>query len=299
MEERQRKAYFRRLIGRKILDTLLFMLTCAVIRWNIVHRDVMPLHSRIFYVLYDPYDRQESLIFAVLNVPVILLTLVFAAVGFFTIRKEAARLTALREQPTETIRCLRGQFPSYSPPEASVAVSTVFFAALFGAAGYIISLIIDKSFGNIPFAADLGIVIAVILALKIRTNIAMQSQYRIPCQRCGCAANCFGDDLEVTGTYYAPYEQSLGKRTTKLTTTTSHYYPGLFGTKVRTEVDVNTTTDERVRVYEDVKHENVRFTVHCPCCLQTYVATDSWVAESLKGKKSYVVREHSSKSEHF
>ena len=48
LEEILRKAYFIRLIIRKAVDTLLFMLTCAVVRWNIVHRDVMPLHSRIF-----------------------------------------------------------------------------------------------------------------------------------------------------------------------------------------------------------------------------------------------------------
>lgn len=250
-------------------------------------------------MLFDPYDREESLIFAVLNVPVLLLTLLFIAAAVIAVRREKTRLEALRTQPTEPIQCQRGEIPLHADMGTGIVFSTVFFTALIGAAAYVISLIMDKNFRSIPFAADLGIVIAALLLIKIRTHIKTEDLAAIPCRRCGCVTNCFGD-MEVTGTYYGIVEKVLGSRKITTKTTQTHYsYGPLGGRTANRTVDVRTETHEKVQRFYDVKHEKLLFTAQCPCCLQAYQTASQRVAESLEGKKSIIYDETSYKSKRY
>ena len=263
----------RTLLLPRILDILFFYLAAVVFVWNYQNREYKYLAERIFNM-----GSVTSPKLALTDIRTILATGLFVVLTACVFVLRVKYITSKRMMDKKEIL-----MPKESVPFVELDPAVVIFAPILTGVGltavhFVASLIMKKSWKDMPVYVDLLITVFVLLVMNLVACLMVaKASYR--CRTCHVIANMMDQDYSVAETFYANANEYVP---TQRYTVTNKTYQGNKVLSEEAEERVNGT----VKTYENIRHDRNKFSCKCPYCLQVYAEQFVRMNDTFEGKEA-------------
>ena len=263
----------RTLLLPRILDILLFYLAAVVFVWNYQNREYKYLAERVFNI-----GSVTSPKLALTDIRTILATLAFIVLTAIVFVLRVKYITSKRRVEKKEMVMPKESVPYADPDPAAVIFLPILTGVALTVVHFIASLILKKSWKEMPLYVDLLITAFVFLAMNLVACFRVaKDSYR--CRTCHVIANMMDQNYAVAETFYANANEYVP---TQRYTVTNKTYQGNKVLSEEAEEKVNGT----VKTYENIRHDRNKFSCRCPYCLQVYAEQFVRMNDTFEGKEA-------------